>query len=101
MLFWAVVTGLALVGGAWVLRNLLSATVALYLRLQERSAKCRPWASVLLLVLTAICFMPMPLLGLGRFGFLRQVYIGIRYLDNRDFRMLTDKEGANTSIFRS
>jgi hypothetical protein len=66
MLFWAVVTGLALVGGAWVLRNLLSATVALYLRLQERSAKCRPWASVLLLTLTAICFVPLPLLGLSR-----------------------------------
>jgi 4-amino-4-deoxy-L-arabinose transferase-like glycosyltransferase len=65
--FWAAVTGLSLVGSVGVLRSIFLVIVASYSRFRRRNSG--QWPLVLLLSLIAMWFAPLPLLGLGGFGF--------------------------------
>jgi len=66
--FWVAGTGIALIGGIAILRNVLSATVALYNPVRSGAAGWVPWQLALLLSFSAICFLPLPLSGFGQFG---------------------------------
>src|SRR5262249_14981990 len=68
LVFWVAGTGIALIGGVAILRNLLSATVALYNPVRSHAPGWVPWQLALLLSFSAICFLPLPLSGFGQFG---------------------------------